>query len=263
MRALAVAAMLAACVPGGPGPLQQSAAAASTLTLAPPLLAFDQRLGQPVPLDRTFHDMSGAPVELGRYFGTRPVILVLGYYHCPMLCSTVMDGILESLRGIGVDYDVVAVSIDPAETSADAARKYEAYRGLLEPGREQRLHLLTGQADAIQSLAAAAGFPYHRDPATGQFGHPAGFLVVTPQGKISRYFPGIRFEPRDVRLALVEASSGHIGSLADRLVLLCSHYDPQRGQYNVAVMQLARGVGGATMLGLLGVILVTRRRRRA
>jgi protein SCO1/2 len=227
----------------------------------PLVLAFDQRLGQPLPLDDSYTDMSGRAVTLRKYFGQRPAVLVLGYYHCPMLCSTVMDGVLESLRGIGVDYDVIAVSIDPREAPADAARKYEAYSGLMDAGQSGRLHLLTGEQNAILDMTRATGFPYRYDAASGQFGHPAGFLIITPQGRISRYFPGVRFQARDVRLALVEASAGRVGSLADRLVLVCSHYDPRNGQYNLAVMQLARAVGGVTILGLVGMVLVARRRR--
>ncbi|ARP87502.1 SCO family protein [Bordetella genomosp. 9] len=229
---------------------------------APPQLAFTQRLGQALPLDAAFTDSAGHAVALREYFGTRPVVLVLGYYRCPMLCSTVMDGILESLRGVGVDYEAVAISIDARETPADAAPKYAAYRGLLEPERADRLHLLTGGAQAIRDVARATGFPYRHDPESGQFGHPAGFMVVTPDGVISRYFPGVRFQARDVRLALVEAAGGRVGSLADRLVLLCSHYDPQLGRYDAAVMQLARGVGIVTALVLAAVVMTARRRRR-
>jgi protein SCO1/2 len=227
------------------------------------LLEFDQRLGAPLPLDAAFTDQAGAPVSLGRYFGKRPVILVLGYYHCPMLCSTVMNGVLESLRGIDADYEAVAVSIDPHETAADAAGKYASYQGLLQPGRQDRLHLLTGAAGPIADLARAAGFPYQYDPATGQYGHPAGFMIATPDGRISRYFPGVRFDARNARLALVEASAGRLGSLADRLVLLCSHYDPRSGKYNVAVMDLARAGGMATLAALCLLVFLARRRRRA
>jgi protein SCO1/2 len=226
-------------------------------------IEFHQRLGQQVPLQDRFMDQNAHDVALGSFFGQRPVILILGYYHCPMLCSTLMDGVLESLRGIGVDYEIVAASIDPKEKPADAARKYAAYEGLMDAGQPEHLHLLTGSPQSIVDLAQAAGFPYRYDPASGQYGHPAGFLVVTPEGHISRYFPGVRFSSTDIRLALVEASSGRIGSLADRLVLLCSHYDPRSGQYNVAVMALARGVGLAALAALvLGVFVADRRRRR-
>lgn len=230
---------------------------------APELLEFDQRLGQRLPLQAAFTDQDGKAVTLGRYFGDRPVILVLGYYHCPMLCSTVMDGILESLRGIGAGYEAVGVSIDPKETSADAAGKYDAYRGLLEPASQDRLHLLTGSGASITALARAAGFPYRYDAASGQYGHPAGFLIATPDGRISRYLPGVRFDRRTVRLALVEASSGRLGTLADRLVLMCSHYDPRNGKYSVAVMDAARAAGLATLAALGLLVLHSRKRRRA
>jgi len=228
----------------------------------PPVLQFDQRLGAAIPPGLAFRDQAGRAVTLGDYFAQRPVILVLGYYRCPMLCSTLMDGILQSLRSIGVDYEVVAASIDPRETPRDAARKYAAYRALAEPGRGERLHLLTGEAAPVAGLARAAGFPYRRDPATGQYGHPAGFLVLTPEGRVSRYFPGLRFAPKDVRLALVEASSGRVGTLSDRLALLCYHYDPRHGRYDLAVMAVARAVGLATLAALAVAIAVMIRRRR-
>jgi len=225
--------------------------------------AFRQHLGRAMPLVTGLHDEQGREVALGDYLGQRPVIFVLGYYHCPVLCSTLMDSILQTLNGVDVPYEVVAVSIDPTETPADARPKYSYYTTLMPAGQGSHLHLLTAPVSAIAALTDAAGFPYRRDPHTGQYLHPAGFLVLTPDGHISRYLLGIGQSARDIRLALVEASGGKVGGLADQLVLLCSHYDPQTGRYSVAAMAMARVAGCGTLAVLLGGIWLLRRRRKA
>ncbi|AOB31464.1 hypothetical protein AKI39_13350 [Bordetella sp. H567] len=237
------------------------------MAAAPPdaaALAFRQHPGRALPPAQGLRDQDGRAVSLADYLGKRPVIFVLGYYHCPVLCSTLMDAVLERVRGIGVPFEVVAVSIDPTETPGDAARKYGYYRGLTNTGSAtdlaSHLHLLTATPAAIAALTDAVGFPYQRDPDSGQYYHPAGFVVLTPQGRISRYFLGLGFSARDVRLALVEASSGKVGGLADRLVLLCSHYDPATGRYNVAAMAMARAAGLGTLLALLWGLFALRRR---
>ncbi|MFC4278042.1 SCO family protein [Achromobacter aloeverae] len=225
--------------------------------------AFRQHPGQLLPRVRGMRDEQGRDVGLSDYLGRRPVVFILGYYRCPVLCSTLMDAVLQALQTVDIPHEVVAVSIDPAETPTDADRKYAYYASLMPPGGGDRLHLLTASAPAISALTNAAGFPYRRDPETGQYLHPAGFLVLTPQGRISRYLPGIGQSARDIRLALVEASGGMVGGLADQLVLLCSHYDPRTGRYSVAAMTMARAVGLGTLGLLVAGLWLSRRRRRA
>ena len=230
---------------------------------APPQVEFEQHPGARLPLRQSFVDDSGRRAPLRTFFDTRPVVLVLGYYRCPNLCSTLMDGVLEALADVRLpadSYRVLGVSIDPSETADIAARKKASYAPLLQRAGAE-LHLLTGREQPIRALAASTGIGYAYDAALEQFVHPAGFLIATPEGRISRYFPGVRFDPSDVRLALVEASSGRIGSPADRLLLLCSHYDPQTGRYSTEVMTLVRAVC-LLVLALLGGWVWRQRRRR-
>ena len=201
-------------------------------------------------------------MRLGAFFGKQPVVLVLGYYHCPNLCSTLMDGVLESLSKVGLPpsaYRVLGVSIDPSENADIAARKKASYTPLIAHAGGE-LHLLTGAQPQIDTLAHSAGFQYAYDADTRQYTHPAGFLIATPHGRISHYFMGVRFDPRDVRLALVDASSGRIGSAADRLLLLCSHYDPVTGRYSSIAMTLVRTISLTVLAALIIWIWRTRRR---
>ncbi|RZI44020.1 SCO family protein [Herbaspirillum sp. HC18] len=221
---------------------------------------YQQQLDAQLLLSAMFTDDNGRVVRLGAYFDQRPVVLVLGYYHCPNLCSTLMDGVLESLTATGLPrraYRVVAVSIDPSEDAALAARKKASYAPLIERAGGE-LHLLTGSKPQIDALARSVGLRYAYDEAARQYTHPAGFLVATPAGRISHYFMGVRFDPLDLRLALVGASSGRIGSPADRLLLLCSSADPSTGRYNMAVMTLVRAVCAA-VLAALGIWMWRRR----
>ncbi|ANN72360.1 SCO family protein [Bordetella bronchialis] len=276
------------CALAGAAAHASGARDAAARAFAPPdaaALAFRQHPGRAIPQVDGLRDQQGRAVTLGDYLGGKwPLILVLGYYRCPVLCSTLMDAVLERVRGIPLPFQVVSVSIDPTEQPRDAARKYAYYQGLLETpaaGRQagsgpgladgqgspagpvpERLHLLTATPAAIAALTGAVGFPYRQDPATGQFYHPAGFVVLTPDGHISRYFLGLGFSARDVRLALVEATRGKVGGLADRLVLLCSHYDPATGRYNLAAMTLARVAGLGTLGMLLAALWRLRLRRR-
>lgn len=213
---------------------------------------YQQRLNAQLPLSASFIDDNGLHARLGDFFGKQPVVLVLGYYHCPNLCSTLMDGVLESLAGVRLPpqaWRVLGVSIDPTENADIAARKKASYAPLVARAGGD-LHLLTAGKPQIDALASAAGFHYAYDAATRQYTHPAGFLVATPEGRISHYFMGVRFEPRDLRLALVDASEGRIGSPVDRLVLLCSHYDPATGRYSTTAMALVRAVCLAVLAAL-------------
>ncbi|MGE5470514.1 MAG: SCO family protein [Bacteroidota bacterium] len=229
----------------------------------PANLEFVQRLDAQLPLKASFRDEDGRPVHLGDYFGQVPVVIVLGYFSCPNLCSTLLDGVLESLARAEQPvsgYRLLAVSIDPRETPADGRRRREAFRSLLAPGLAA--HFLTGSGESSARLAGEAGFPYAWDQELGQYMHPAGFLVATPEGRVARYFLGVRFAARDLRLALVEASAGRAGSLADRLLLLCSHYDPKAGRYTVPVMVAVRAVGLLVLLSLGGWIWCRRTGRK-
>jgi protein SCO1/2 len=199
---------------------------------------------------------------LGDYFDDAPVVMVFGYYHCPRLCSTLMDGVLQVLGDAGLPHVIVAIGIDPRETSRDAARKLAVYRST-EGDDASRLHLLTGQPEEIAALARAAGFRYEYNQDSDQYSHPAGFLVATPNGRISRYFFGLRFDRRDIRLALIEASSQRIGTLAEQVQLLCSHYDPLTGRYTVTVMTWIRVFATSSIILLiLGVWLAVWHARR-
>jgi len=233
----------------------------------------DQRLDSQVPLGLTFRDEMGKSVKLGDYFGQKPVVLALVYYECPMLCTLVLNGMLAGFQqipfDIGKQFEVVAVSINPQETPALAARKKEGY--IAKYGRASAAegwHFLTQSPDApndIHALADAVGFRYAYDDRTAQYVHAAGIMVLTPQGRTSRYFYGIEYAPRDLRLGLVEASDNKIGSRVDQLLLLCYHYDPQKGKYGVVIQNVIRLAGGLTVLAigaLVGVLLWRERRQR-
>ncbi|HJV26912.1 MAG TPA: SCO family protein [Aromatoleum sp.] len=216
----------------------------------PPGLEFAQQPGAVLPLQQSLMDETGRAVRLGEYFGRVPVVLVLGYFECRNLCSTLLDGVVESLARSDLPaaaYRFVAVSIDPRETAAAARRRTEAFRPLVADA-----HFLTGDAEATKRIAASAGFRYAWDEARGEYMHPAGFIVVAPDGRVSRYFSGVRFDPRDVRLALTEASAGRVGAVSDRLLLLCSHYDPATGRYTLAAMAAVRAACLLCALGLAG-----------
>jgi protein SCO1/2 len=236
----------------------------------PPLLrdvAFEQSLGESIPPDLVFRDEAGERVRLGDYFGTRPVILTMAYYHCPMLCGLVLDGLAQSLRQLrftlGEQFVVVTVSFDPRETPAHAAaKKVQALRSYARSGTAAGWHFLTGEEASIRQLTQAVGFRYAYDADNGQFAHAAGLLVLTPQGRIARALYGVEFTPKDVRLALVEASAGRIGSPVDQLLLFCSRYDPTTGQYGLVIMNVLRLAGLMVVVALGGFMLVMFRRER-
>jgi protein SCO1/2 len=228
-------------------------------------VSFEQRLNEQLPLDLSFKNEDGRTVKLGEYFGRKPVILTFVYYECPMLCTEVLNGLESSLRvlneTIGKEFDVVTVSFDPRETPVLAAGKKKAYlERYKRPEAQQGWHFLTGSQESIDALTHAAGFNYYWDEASHQFAHASGIVVATPTGKISRYFMGIEHSPRDVKFALIESSHEKIGSLADRLLLYCYHYDPAKGNYGFVAMRAVRIGGAATILALVGFVFVSIRR---
>ncbi|HEY7543337.1 MAG TPA: SCO family protein [Blastocatellia bacterium] len=239
--------------------LAQSAAAPSKQTSLINDVRIEQKLDEQVPLDLKFRDETGREVTLRDYFGTKPVILSLVYYQCPMLCTLVLNGLTESLAdlrfNVGEEFSVVTVSIDPTETSELAAEKKTTYlRRYGRAGAATGWHFLTGDEAAIKQLAQAVGFRYQYDPQTRQFAHASGIMVLTPQGKVARYFYGIEYSPRDLRLGLVEASANKIGSPVDQVLLLCYHYDATTGKYTSVALNLMRGAGFVTVI-ILGTII--------
>lgn len=230
-------------------------------------IGIDQRPNAQVPLDLEFSDETGAPVTLQKYFGPRPVVLALVYYGCPMLCSQVLNGLAGSLQGLtlsaGQDYDVLVVSFDPGETPAMARdRKQQFVRRYIRAANQDQIHFLTGRESSITALTKTVGFRYAWDEASRQFAHPAAITILTPQGRVSRYLYGVEFAPRDLRLALVEASGGKIGTIVDQAMLFCYRYDPDAGKYGFAIMTAIRAAGALTVLALVGAIVVSLRRER-
>jgi protein SCO1/2 len=228
-------------------------------------VTFEQRLNERLPLDLQFKDEEGRTVKLGDYFGKRPVVMAFVYYDCPMLCTQVLNGIDTSLtvlnETVGKDFDVVAVSFDPRETPALANGKKKAQVDRYKrPGSEAGWHFLTGEEPAIRELTNAAGFHYVWDEKTQQFAHPSGIVVVTPDGRLARYFFGIEYASRDVKFALIESSAGRIGNAIDQLLLYCYHYNPATGQYGFVTMSLVRIAGVLTLAALAGFVIVSVRR---
>jgi protein SCO1/2 len=253
-------------------PLLLALGAGSALGRAnlPPVLrdvGFDQRLDAQVPLDLVFRDEAGRDVTLGEYFNGKPVILVLAYYRCPMLCTEVLNGLVRALLDIkfdiGKEFDVLTVSFDPREGPELAAAKKKTYLERYgRPGAEAGWHFLTGQQEPITRLTEAVGFRYTYDPRNDQFAHASGIMVLTPTGKISRYFYDINYSPRDLRLGLVEASENKIGSPVDHVLLFCFHYDPVEGRYGPVIMNFVRLGGVLTMLAIGTLVAVLRRQER-
>jgi len=236
----------------------------------PPVLSgigFDQNIDQRVPLDTTFRDEGGRTVTLGDYFGKRPVVMVFAYYDCPMLCTQVING-LSSALGVmslepGVDFEIVTVSFNPHDTPATATAKKAVYlERYRRPHSAEAWHFLSGDEPSIERLTKAAGFRYAWDADTKQYAHPSGVIVLTPDGRLSKYLFGIEYGPRDLRLGIVEASEGKIGTPVDSLLLYCYHYDPMTGRYGLVIMRAMRLAGGATVLALGAFIFVMVRRER-
>jgi protein SCO1/2 len=228
-------------------------------------VGLDQKLGSSIPLDLTFRDEHGHPVALRQFFGQRPVILTLVYYQCPMLCTEVLNGLLSSAKSlpleIGKDFSIVTLSIDPSERPVLAEVKHELYSGLYgRPGAPQGWHFLTGDEANIKALAQAVGFRYAYDSSSRQFAHPSGIMVLTPAGKLARYFYGVAYPSRDLRLGLVEASQEKIGSPIDQILLYCYHYDPATGKYGLLISRVIQAAAAVTMLSLGLVIAILFRR---
>lgn len=224
-------------------------------------IRFDQKMNAQIPLDAAFRDETGRIVRLGDYFGRRPVVLVLGYYGCPMLCALVSNGLVETMQDlkadIGNQFDVLDVSISPSETPQLAtAKKREYLRHYGRPGAETGWHFLTGEEPAIRRLSGAVGFHYAYDSAIKQYAHPSGFMVLTPQGRVSRYFFGVNFRAQELSDALRDASANRAGSPIRQLFLLCFHYSPITGKYGALIVNAVRGIGIATLLAL--AVFVTR-----
>lgn len=231
-------------------------------------VGFDQNLDAPLPLDLNFRDESGRTVALGDYFGSKPVIVTLVYFRCPMLCGEELKGLARSLKPLalepGKDFEVVTVSIDPKDTPESAvAKKAKILDFYGRPEAASGWHFLTGDEASIAALAKAVGFRYTYSAASDQYVHAAGLAIATPSGRLARYFYGIDYPPKDIQFGLIEASKGKIGSPIARLLLFCYHYDPTTGKYTLAIVNILRVVGTATALGLAAfVVSMIRRDRR-
>lgn len=221
-------------------------------------IGMEQKLGNQIPLETEFKNEEGRFVRLEEYFRkNRPVILALVYYECPMLCNEVLNGLTGALKGVslnaGKDFDVLAISFDPRENDIPdlAKNKKTAYLKRYDrAGSEDGWHFLTGTQQSIDAVAEAVGFRYRWDEKTNQFAHVGGIIVLTPEGKVSKYFYGIEYAPFDLKLALLEASEERIGSLTDQLLLYCYHYDPATGTYGFAILRAIRIAGILTLVGI-------------
>jgi protein SCO1/2 len=222
-------------------------------------VGIEQHLNAQVPPDLTFRDDTGKIVKLGDYYGHKPLILNLVYYNCTMLCGEALAGLASAMRlvkfDVGNEFELITVSFDPRETPEMAAAKKKDYVGRY--GRANAAagwHFLTGQPDSINALTKAVGFQYQYDPKSNQFAHATAIMVLTPQGRISRYFYGVDFPPKDLRMGLVEASQGKIGNAVDAVLLYCYHYNPETGKYGAMVANILRLAAAATIL-IMGIFL--------
>ncbi|GIV14755.1 MAG: electron transporter SenC [Armatimonadota bacterium] len=218
-------------------------------------ITIEQKLNEQVPLDLTFRDETGKTVQLRQYFGKKPVLLTLVYYECPSLCGLVLQGLLKSLRVLnytpGDQFEIVTVSISPSETPELAATKKQNF--LKEYGRldaAKGWHWLTGEEQNIRALADAVGFRYVYDPKSKQYAHAAGIMLLTPSGRVSRYFYGIEYSPRDLRLGIMDASQGKVGSLVEKVILFCYQYDPTTGKYSLVIIRIVQLASVFTLLAL-------------
>ncbi len=262
-------------VPKGGSPLYNSRpytpSAPTGLPKALDGVGIDQKLNEQLPLDLVFKNERGENVKLADYFGKKPVMISLVYYECPMLCNQVLNGMVTAFRVMnfspGKEFDVVTVSFDSRETATQATNKKKVYVDYLPEAKRADAtagwHFLTGDDANIKRLTEAIGFRYHFDAASNQFAHGSAIFVATPQGKLARYFYGIEYAPKDLRLGLIEASANKIGSPMDKLMLYCYHYDPATGKYGAAVINLIRIGGVLTLVAIVGMFFVMRRRGTA
>jgi protein SCO1/2 len=253
--------------PATAGYKQEPGIVSTALPAALREIGFDQNIDQRVPLDTAFRDEAGARVHLGDYFGKKAVVMVFAYYDCPMLCTQVISG-LSSALGVmslnpGKDFEIVTVSFNPRDTPASATAKKAVYlERYRRPGAAEGWHFLTGDEPQIDRLTKAAGFRYAWDAETKQYAHPSGVIVLTSDGRLSKYLFGIEYGPRDLRLGIVEASAGKVGTPVDALLLYCYHYDPMTGRYGLVIMRAVRIAGAATVLAIGAFIIVMVRRER-
>lgn len=278
MNVLALVLALNLAAAGQPNRMQGMPGAGGSVTPGTPStsvpdllekVGIDQKLNAQVPLDLSFRDEAGRAVKLGDYFGRRPVVLTLVYYECPMLCTQVLNGAVGAFKTLsftaGDEFDVLTVSFNPKDTPALAAQKKTTYIAKYgRPAAAAGWHFLTGDQAAIDALAQSVGFRYVYDEAAQQYVHASALMVLTPQGRLSKYFYGIEYPPRDLRLGLVEASDGKIGNPVDQVLLYCYHYDPSAGKYSMVVMNVLRAGGIGTILivgGFIAVMLARDRRK--
>jgi len=271
LLACALAALPAIAQPGQPAPVQPSLSMQDS-SLKPALpgalqgVGIDQRLDQQLPLDLTFRDEAGRNVPLSTFFQSKkPVILALVYYRCPMLCTQILNGLESGLKAVsfnpGQDFEILSVSFDPKDTPELAASKKQLYlRRYGRPNSANGWHFLTGDEANIKALTDAAGFHFKYDAKTDQFAHASGIMIATPEGRLSRYFYGVEYAPRDVRLGLVEASENRIGDPVDQILLFCYHYDPATGRYGAMVMNIVRvTAAGFVLISVTFLLIVFRR----
>jgi protein SCO1/2 len=255
----ATSALRAQTIPGNVGP------SASTMPAALRNVGFEPPLNGQMPLDLRFRDETGRDVSLREFFGQKPVVLAFVYYNCPMLCDQVQMGVVGSLRMLsfnpGRDYEVLFVSFDSSDTPEQAAEKKKtALSHFRRPETASGWHFLTGSKESIEAATKAANFRYTFDAKSNLFAHASGVLVLTPDGRISRYFYGVEYPGRDMRLGLVDASAGKIGSPIDHVLLFCYHYDPTTAKYSASILKIIRLGGILTILCIVGGILISWRR---
>ncbi len=224
-------------------------------------IEIEQKLGAQLPLNAVFKDETGHDVTLGQYFGSKPVVLNLAYYNCPMLCGEVLNGMASAFGvlkfDVGKDFEVVTVSFDPHETPAmAAAKKKTLVRRYGRAGAEQGWHFLTGSPASIHALTQAVGFDYQWDDRSQQYAHAAAIMVATPEGRLAQYFYGVEYSPKDLRLALVQASQDKLGTLVDKVLLYCYHYDPRTGKYGALITRILQVAGLITIFVLGGGLLL-------
>ena len=264
IQAFVAAIMVALCLTSAA--LAQGMMGGPRGTAAPPptilkQVGIEQRLDAQLPLELAFRDESGREVGLSEFFGHRPVVLSLVYYNCPMLCGEVLNGMASVFSvlkfDIGKDFDVITVSFDPRETPDLARGKKRIFMERYgRPGAEQGWHFLTGSKESIDALTRATGFNYAWDEQSQQFAHAAAIMVATPSGKISKYFYGVEYAPKDLRFGLIQASENRIGTVVDQVLLYCYHYDPRTGKYGAIISHVMQLAGVATILILGGLLIV-------